>query len=575
MVIATFCEEFTKTLFYCSIIASPLEVKGQIIWSGPLSEEIEGGTLQNWSNKINSPSIVSTIHNPQKLIVILWLVVRLLANNGVNFEVNHNYGDALSKSILFFEGQRSGKLPSSQRLKWRKDSALHDGKDVGVNAGDNVKFNFPMAFTTTMLAWSVIEYGKFMGSDLVHPTEAVKWGTDYFLISTSIKNKVFVQVGDPYSDHRCCQRPEDMDTNRTAYVVTDKNPGSEVAGEIAAALASSSIVFKTSDPAYSWQLLERAIQVFEFADNYQGSYNPSLGKWDCPFYCDFSGYYFNSGELDENKLDVDVARYVGKGGDCSLSDVIDELLWAAAWLYKASNQQKYWDYVVNNIHLISENNYTICEFGWDDKHAGIYVLMANELLKKGASDKDHFRTTADQFACTILPESPIKIKRITFSPGGLLFKRMGSNTQNPTALSFLLLTYAHYLDQANKVVQCGNITAQPQDFVRFAKGQVDYILGNNPMQMSYMVGYGNKYPKKIHHRGSTLPSVDQHPQHLACHDGDTYFDSNNPNPNELTGAVVGGPFPNDTYPDSRKLFVQSEPCTYINAPLVGVLAYFT
>lgn len=46
---------------------------------------------------------------------------------------SHNYGDALSKCVLFFEGQRSGKLPSTQRMTWRKDSALRDGADVGVS----------------------------------------------------------------------------------------------------------------------------------------------------------------------------------------------------------------------------------------------------------------------------------------------------------------------------------------------------------------------------------------------------------------------------------------------------------
>lgn len=46
---------------------------------------------------------------------------------------SHDYGDALSKSILFFEGQRSGKLPSSQRMTWRKDSALRDGYEIGVS----------------------------------------------------------------------------------------------------------------------------------------------------------------------------------------------------------------------------------------------------------------------------------------------------------------------------------------------------------------------------------------------------------------------------------------------------------
>ncbi|KAL8268969.1 hypothetical protein R6Q59_002767 [Mikania micrantha] len=64
----------------------------------------------------------------------------------------HDYSDALRKCILFFEGQRSGKLPSDQRVKWRGHSALHDGASAGVDlrggyydAGDNIKFGFPMA----------------------------------------------------------------------------------------------------------------------------------------------------------------------------------------------------------------------------------------------------------------------------------------------------------------------------------------------------------------------------------------------------------------------------------------------
>lgn len=32
-------------------------------------------------------------------------------------------------------------------------------------------------------------------------------------------------------------------------------------------------------------------QVFKFADTYRGSYNNSkVGRYVCPFYCDFSGY---------------------------------------------------------------------------------------------------------------------------------------------------------------------------------------------------------------------------------------------------------------------------------------------
>ncbi|RWR84087.1 endoglucanase 6 [Cinnamomum micranthum f. kanehirae] len=51
------------------------------------------------------------------------------------------------------------------------------------DAGDNVKFGLPMAFTITMMSWSIVEYGKQMAAsgELGHAMEAVKWGTDYLI----------------------------------------------------------------------------------------------------------------------------------------------------------------------------------------------------------------------------------------------------------------------------------------------------------------------------------------------------------------------------------------------------------
>ena len=49
------------------------------------------------------------------------------ANDG-----NQDYKDALSKRILFVEGQRSRILPPNQTLTWRKDSALKDGSEQNV-----------------------------------------------------------------------------------------------------------------------------------------------------------------------------------------------------------------------------------------------------------------------------------------------------------------------------------------------------------------------------------------------------------------------------------------------------------
>jgi hypothetical protein len=45
----------------------------------------------------------------------------------------YDYNLALKKSILFYEAQRSGKLPTNNRIDWRGDTFLNDGSDVGVD----------------------------------------------------------------------------------------------------------------------------------------------------------------------------------------------------------------------------------------------------------------------------------------------------------------------------------------------------------------------------------------------------------------------------------------------------------
>lgn len=44
-----------------------------------------------------------------------------------------DYADALSKSLLYFEAQRSGRLPYNQRVAWRDHSGLNDGLEQGVS----------------------------------------------------------------------------------------------------------------------------------------------------------------------------------------------------------------------------------------------------------------------------------------------------------------------------------------------------------------------------------------------------------------------------------------------------------
>lgn len=64
--------------------------------------------------------------------VLLAILIGLLAFEAATISC-FDYGDALDKTLLFFEAQRSGKLPPNQRVKWRGDSGLKDGFLQGVS----------------------------------------------------------------------------------------------------------------------------------------------------------------------------------------------------------------------------------------------------------------------------------------------------------------------------------------------------------------------------------------------------------------------------------------------------------
>lgn len=153
----------------------------------------------------------------------------------------------------------------------------------------------------------------------------------------------------------------------------------------------------------------------------------------------------------------------------------------------------------------------------------------------------------------------------------MLYYMRNSNMQYVTSASFLLTTYTRYLTAARRSLNCGGRQVTAGQLFSVARRQVDYILGRNPKGLSYMIGFGRN-PTKVHHRAASLPSVRDHPQKIQCTQGFTWFNSQNPNANLATGAVLGGPDQNDNFYDARYNFAQTEPTTYINAPIVGVLS---
>ncbi|KAG6722211.1 hypothetical protein I3842_03G149200 [Carya illinoinensis] len=464
-----------------------------------------------------------------------------------------DYADALRKSLLYFEAQRSGRLPYNQRVTWRDHSGLTDGLEQGVDlvggyydAGDHVKFGLPMAFTVTMLSWGVIEYRQqiAVAGELEHAMEAIKWGTDYFIKAHTNPNVLWAEVGDGDTDHYCWQRSEDMTTSRQAYKIDENNPGSDLAGETAAAMAAASIVFKRTNPHFSHLLLLHAQQLFEFGDKYRGKYDESLGVVKS-YYASVSGYK-------------------------------DELLWAALWLYKATDNEQYLRYVVDNGHSFGGTGWAITEFSWDVKYAGLQVI-ASQLLIEEEKHKVHahileqYRSKAEFYICACLNKN--NDSNVERTPGGLLYIRQWNNMQYVSTAAFLLTIYSDLLQNSNQKLKCHDKTVDYGEILSFAKSQIDYILGSNPMNMSYLVGYGSNYPARVHHRGASIVSYRESKGFIGCTQGyDHWFSRQERNPNVLVGALVGGPDSHDNFVDQRNNYMQTEACTYNTAPLVGVLA---
>ncbi|KAK2635676.1 hypothetical protein Ddye_030468 [Dipteronia dyeriana] len=461
--------------------------------------------------------------------------------------VSVDYGTALTKSILYYEAQRSGKLPLIQRVQWRADSALEDGSDVHVDlvggyydAGDNVKFGFPMAFTITMLAWSVVEFEKQLEAknELSNALDAVKWGTDYLIKANRQGSLIYAQVGDGDADHACWERPEDMTTPRTSYVIDGGHPGSDLAGETSAAFSAAAIAFNKSNPAYSTQLLTHAKLLFEFAKSSQGLYSDSIPV---------AGKFYKS------------------------SGFKDELLWAAAWLHRSMNDQSAVEYLRDEE---TDRGDVRSSFSWDDKYAGAQVLVAKLILEGYLDESDEtwaeYKTNAEAFICNCLGKGDNNIQR---TPGGLLWFQPWNNLQYTAAAIFLVQAYSDYYDNIHSDFAGCSEPVTTGDMYNFVQSQLDYILGVNPKNMSYMVGFGSNYPQKVHHRGSSIVSIKEDNTLVTCQGGlDFWLNKNAPNPNVLDGAIVGGPDKFDAYLDDRNNYQQAEPATANTAPLVGVLA---
>lgn len=435
---------------------------------------------------------------------------------GVEGTGKYNYGEALQKSVLFYELQRSGDLPEDTRCNWRGDSCLKDGSDAGVDltggwfdAGDNVKFNLPMAYSASVLGWSIYEDRDAyeQSGQLSYALANIRWANEYFIKCHPSPEKYFYQVGNGSADHGWWGAAECVEyrMDRPSYFVDAQHPGSAVTGETAASLAICSMLFKTEDPAFSEECLQHAMALYAFADKYKSDagYTAANG-----FYDSWSGYY-------------------------------DELSWAAVWLYRATGDANYLSKAKEYYPKANQDfNWAFC---WDDVHIGAAVLLAQETGEQTYTSA--VEKHLDFWSC-----GTASGERITYTPKGLAWLDSWGSLRYATTTSFVAAVYS----------ESEVCTASKKEvYWDFAVSQANYALGDTGF--SYQIGFGDSYPVNPHHRTAQ----------------GSYCDNmNEPGTSRhiLVGALVGGPDASDGYTDVVSDYCANEVACDYNAGFTGLMA---
>jgi endoglucanase len=443
-----------------------------------------------------------------------------------------NYGEALQKSIYFYEAQQSGHLPSWNRVEWRGDATVNDGSDVGLDlsggwydAGDHVKFGLPMAASATMLAWGVVENPQAYeaSGQMVHIKNNLRFIADYFVAAHPQPNLFYGQIGTGSADHAWWGPVEVLEATgkatatRPSQAISPTCPGSDLAGETAAALAAIAMVFANDDPAYSATLLSHAEDLYHLAVTYQGKYSDCITD-AAGFYNSWSGYK-------------------------------DELVWSAAWLYKATGISSYLSAATSAYNQLGTTSGGVKSYAWtqawDDKSYGSYVLMAQ------LTGNSQYRADAERWLDYWT--TGYNGQRVHYTSGGLAQLDQWGANRYAANTAWVALVYSDYL----KSLEPAN--ARVSTYYNFAVNQLQYLLGDNPMGIPYQIGMAEDGPSNPHHRtahGSWSDSINTPTQsrHL------------------LIGALVGGPGSGDSYTDDRSDYVANEVATDYNAGFTSALA---
>jgi PKD repeat protein len=420
----------------------------------------------------------------------------------LSIQAQYDYEDALATSILFFDANKCGPDAGDNNVyPWRGACHVSDGGSINLtggfhDAGDHVKFGLPQTWTAATLGFALYEFREAFDNSGATPEmlSTLKYFTDYFIRSHVSANTFYYNVGDGNADHGYWGPPENQTGSRPLIAASPSTPASDVCGEAAAALALMYLNYQNVDANYANQCLTHAIQIYNLGRNNLGRSSDGGG-----------GNFYKS------------------------SSHFDDLSWAAIWLSIATGNNSYLDPVYDWVEV--ENDYGDDPYNkhwapaWDD--VTVYVLLKLYQLTGVQKYYDGVINNLEWYRDDC-QRTPYGLPWL--DSWGVL--RYASSEAGVGYLAAKHFDYAGYLETANLTM--------------------NYCLGSNPRNSSYLTGWGNNPPVHPHHRANE-----------PNRDGNT---------NGIIGALVGGPGNGDNYQDNVNDYTMNEVAIDYNASFILGLA---
>ncbi len=535
-------------------------------------------------------------------------------------DVEVNFAKALQYSLYFYDANKCGYGITGGNLEWRGDCHTEDakvplipmGEDFkGTNlsqefidehrdildpdgdgtidvsggmhdAGDCVQFCLPGSYAASTLGWGYYEFrDAYVDSGQQwHIEDILHWFNDYYLKCLYYDENGDVlafcyQTGEGNIDHNYWIAPELQNENlldyaRPAYFATVDTPASDMCAGVSASLAVNYLNFKDTEPEYAEESLTAAIKLYDFAV-----------------------------ATHTEEADNVVTSLGYDGGFYDSSYDYDELAWAAVWLYECTGNYDYIEDIISVDETVTNDMgahpYTgylkriISDTGncwqniwvhcWDTVWGGVFAKLApitntrrdwyifrwNLEFWSGMSEADAAAAAFDvpvtghkyfgpddtlwntSITAEEIADLPTKdgawLKK---TPAGFAMLNDYGSARYDTAAQLQAMVYAK---------ETGDMT-----FVDWSYDQMQYIMGDNPMNRAYIVGYDLENGAcRPHHRAShgskTLSALDPVDQvHV------------------LWGALVGGPDADDYHIDDTNNYIYNEVAVDYNAGFVGAAA---